>query len=136
MNIIGLRGIASALIFAVIMACSSMESNASMLRFCPADEEADARHVLNLGDDSSVELDDLLTRASSLGYNYEVTNADNISRKCDDAEIIPEAQTYKIYAGFDETNTFTRNYLVVAESSGTVRYIEARHSYRAPGFSN
>lgn len=134
MNVFCPRELVVALIVVSMTACSIVVSKASTLKFCPAEEEADARRVLDLGDESSFALDDLLAHASSLGYNYEVANADNIPRKCEEAEIIPEAKTYTIYAGFDETNTFVRNYLVVAESSGTVRYIEARHSYRALGF--
>lgn len=135
MSIISLKGVVTVLISVGMISYSSMDSKASTLRFCPADEEADARDVLNLSDDASLELDDLLARAASLGYKFEVAKVDNTLRKCASAEVILEAITYKIYAGFDQTNTFVRNYLVVAESSGTVRYIEARHSYRAPSLS-
>jgi hypothetical protein len=135
-NVNRLRGVSTALVLVIMMACSPMAANANLVSFCPADEEADIRRVLDFDDESDLELDGLLTRALSLGYTYEVVNGDNIPSKCTDVELVSEAITYKIYAGFDETNRFVRNYLVVADPSGIVRYIETRHSFRAPSFLN
>ena len=115
-----------------LVACGSAISEANELKFCPANSEEDSRKTLNLGSAQHVNLDELLARLDSREVSYELADTDNIPRKCENPERIPDARTYMVYAGVDESKTFARNYLIVADASGRVRYIETRHAYRAP----
>lgn len=115
-----------------MMSCGSNRSEAQGLRFCPADIEADTREALDLEQADEVTLDQLFARLNALGLTYEEAKSDNVLRKCGDVSPIPNAQTFKVYAGVDASKNFARNYLVVADAKGLVRYIEARHAYRAP----
>jgi len=113
-----------------------MKSEAQELKFCPPNTEEDTRIILELGSADDIDLSDLLNHLDSIDIKYEEAKADNLIHKCDNVKPIPHAQSYKAYAGVDASKKFSRNYLIVADESGTVRYIEARHSYREPGLSN
>lgn len=115
-----------------LVACGSANSEANELKFCPANSEEDTRKTLDLGSGQEVNLDELLARLDSRELSYEPANTDNIPRKCENPERIPDARTYMVYAGVDASKAFARNYLIVADAAGHVRYIETRHAYRAP----
>jgi hypothetical protein len=115
-----------------LAACGSAMSEANELKFCPANSEEDTRETLDLGSAQELNLDELLMLLDSREVSYELAHTDNIPRKCENFERIPDARTYMIYAGVDASKNFARNYLIVADAAGHVRYIEARHAYRAP----
>jgi hypothetical protein len=102
------------------------------LEFCPGSFETEAREVLHLGKSTSIKLDELLLELEELDIYYEKSKIDKTPLGCDtyDPELISIA--YKVYAGFDDTREYTRNYLILADEKGIIRYIDNRYSYKIP----
>lgn len=125
-------GILAAIMAIGLVSCGSVKSEAQRLKFCPPNTEEDTRLVLDLGSTNEISLGELFRRLDALGLKHEDAKADNVVHKCENVEPIPNARSYKVYAGVDSSRKFSRNYLVVVDESEAVRYIEARHAYRAP----
>jgi len=117
----------------MLIACSSVGSERDELTFfCPLNEESTARGVLNIRNAETIHIDELKKRISSLGITFERDQAETELRKeCREQISRPFANSYKIYAGRDESKTISRIYLVKTGSSGQIVVIEARHVYPA-----
>ncbi|GKX34553.1 MAG: hypothetical protein MnENMB40S_21710 [Rhizobiaceae bacterium MnEN-MB40S] len=110
------------------LSCSSVM--AQSLAYCPAKSEAEARTVLGLGDMQDVNIDSLLASLEA-DMSYERKHADN-KPGCKGAVTLEEPISYMIFAGMDPTNRYFRTYLVVADQTGLVRYVDERHQHEPP----
>lgn len=102
------------------------------MQFCPADSEGKTRDVLGLGEQNTISSKELFSHLEGMGLAYEVASLKLKPRKCGAIMSVDGTANYKVYVGFDETNTFTRNFFVVVGADEDVMYIEQIYAYRAP----
>ena len=117
---------------AVLSGCKNEHSSGGNLKFCPSEFEGEARQVLLIGSAESPSLTELLKSLDERGISYERAYADTRVRKCDDYVPSEGEQKYQIYAGFDSTESHTRNFLVVANAADEITYVEQRYAYKSP----
>jgi hypothetical protein len=120
-----------AIIFS-ICGCVNLKLGGSNMIFCPADLELETRHILGLGDNNSLSAEALFSILEKKDIRYErVPNFTN-PHKCTKYIDTKESYKYQAYAGFDETRSHTRNFLIVIDQKGMVLVIENIYSYSIP----
>ena len=103
------------------------------LQFCPASEEAIARQVLHFEDLSSISFSEFLKTLDEYKMSFEKRHLRKANlRNCDGPLNLSASKAYMVFAGFDGSENFTRNYLVVFNEDGLLTHVEARHSYPPP----
>lgn len=132
MNILGIRTIVATLIVVMYVSYGAINAEAESMIFCPADAEAEAREVLELGENKEISLNELLAYFTTKKISFEISRIDNIPRTCNGFKNIERSNAYMVFAGFDKTRRYTRNYLIIADEYGYVQYIERRNAYPDP----
>lgn len=95
-------------------------------RICPADSSNEVVSTLLLEDVISLTTEQLLERLSGTDYGLENSRYGVSRYSCMPGEISPDKQVLVVSAGFDPTNTYVREFYVVADETGIVTQIELR----------
>ena len=112
--------------------CGFGDTGGNKMMFCPLGSERETRKVLGLGDASSLKMDELVSTIRKKGYSYEQASQSLKPRKCSEDVPLENLSRFKIYAGFGDAQTHTRNFLVLADEDGNLVLIEQVYAYIPP----
>jgi len=120
--------------FAVFAGCVA-GAQAGDILFCPPGDEEGTRRVLGIENRASIGESEFLALVAGNGLTFEERSAPYyVPRKCGFSGQLEVVRGYKVYAGWDEKQTHTRNYLVLVGSDNQVTHIVSRPAYKDPVF--
>ena len=96
----------------------------NLVEICPADAIEEVRGALGLAQSEPVRLSELLNQATANGYEVEETFLRLRPVRCLSGDDDRDQIIHVIHAGFDDTRTYTRHFVVLSNSDGLVVGIE------------
>lgn len=103
------------------------------IKICPSESTEDAKKALNLRDsDGEISLEALLSRIANKGFEFEKKRYGVSRYNCPDNLVSPNTEVLFIYAGFDETKQYTREFVIITNPDEFIEQIEVRRAYVVP----
>jgi hypothetical protein len=112
-----------------ITACAEEQEFVDTVReftICPPEDVAESVSTLRLEEDRSLTIPQLRDRVAGLGYNFERSRYGIGRYSCVPGEISPDTDVLVIGAGFDPSNTYVREFYILADEFDVVIQIELR----------